>query len=352
VQAATEPWVIGQSLPISGVAYPIANRIQSGAKAWVDRVNANGGILGRPLELVTLDDSGDLRRLRQNVEKLVREHHALALVNCLGEQACNAAASATQALGVPLIGPLSGAQALRQASVHHVFSLRPDDALEAQVLVRQLQTLGVSRVVVLADQSEPARYEVLLQALQKAGLSLNKLSFATSAEGLASNFQAVAQVQAQALVLSLGPQSLDLLSNQAALSHQGLPSLVVTMSSSGLTQLTRLFRDRMLGYTSVVPNPGSSQLPVVRELERDADAFVGPEALSFEGMAAYLHLRLCTEALRRAGAGADAARLTDALEALGTPNLGGFRASFSREQHHGSQWVEIGVRTRDGRLLR
>ena len=78
----------------------------------------------------------------------------------------------------------------------------------------------------------------------------------------------------------------------------------------------------------MVPNPETSQLPLVREFERDADDYVGAEAFSFEGLASYLHLRLCVEALRRASK-LDGPRLAEAIEGLGILNLGAWEASGS-----------------------
>ncbi|MDR7307610.1 hypothetical protein J2X15_002897 [Rhodoferax saidenbachensis] len=185
--AAREPVVIGQSLPLTGAGFPVANRVLAGDRAHVERVNVSGGILGRPLELVTLDDGGDPQRVAAN-----------------------------------------------------------------------------------------ARADSLAAA----------------------------------------------------------------------------FHDRLIGYTSVVPNLNVTRLPIVRDLQRDADAFIGPEAAIFEGLEAYLNLRLCTEALRRVGSRADGQRLGEALENLGTLDLGGFRLVLGRDRHHGSDYVEIGMRARDGRQLR
>jgi ABC-type branched-subunit amino acid transport system substrate-binding protein len=131
-----------------------------------------------------------------------------------------------------------------------------------------------------------------------------------------------------------------------------VPGTIATLSSAGLTHMTRLFPGRLIGYTSVVPNPEAPQLPVVREFLRDADAFIGPEAVTFEGLEAYLNLRLLAEALRRAGPSVDSARLAQSLEALGAFDMGGFRLRFGPDQHHGSEFVEVGLRARDGRLLR
>ncbi|WP_114970815.1 ABC transporter substrate-binding protein [Rhodoferax ferrireducens] len=350
--ATPEPVVIGQSLPLTGAGFSVANRVLAGAKAHVARVNASGGILGRPVELVTLDDGGDPKRVAANVRTLVRLHKATVIVNCLGEPACLAAAETTAELRVPLVGPMSGALALRSREVRHVFSLRPEDDREADALARQLHAIGISRVVLLADEAEPARTLALAAALRRAGMQITRLKAEAQPASIEAAFRGIAQAASQALVLSLGNEVLETLARLPVAAREGIPSTIATLSSAGLTQVTHLFRDRMIGYTSVVPNPEVTHLPIVRELSRDADAYIGPEALSFEGLESYLTLRLCTEALRRTGPHVDGQRLGEAIENLGTLDLGGFRLTFGRERHHGSDYVEIGMRARDGRLLR
>jgi len=350
--AAPEPIVIGQSLPLTGPGFPVANRVLAGARAHVERVNASGGILGRPVELVTLDDGGDPGRVAADLRTLVRKHNAQLIANCLGERACGEAAQATRELHVPLVGPMSGAAALRAPDVRHVFSLRPDDAREAEALARQLGSIGVSKVAVLADDSEPARTAALVAALQRSGQQVSRVTADARLESIERAFQDAAKTAPQALIMNLGNEVLDALGRLPASAYDSVPSTVATLSTSGLTQLTRLFRNRLVGYTSVVPNPEVARLPIVRELERDADAYIGPEALTFEGLESYLNLRVCTEALRRAGPRADGPRLGEAIESLGALDLGGFKLSFSRERHQASDHVEIGMRARNGRLLR
>jgi len=344
--AEQPPLVLGQSLPLTGPAFPISNRVQAGAKALVEHVNANGGIGGRRLELVSLDDGGDSQRRAANLRRLAREHHVLAFVNCLGERACLQAAGVARELNVPLVGPFSGAAALNQP---HVFSLRPEDRREAAALVGQLRAIGVEQVVLLGDGDEPARERALATALQAAGIQTRPLSIQADP---AATLRELAAAAPQALVLNLGPESLELLTRQEAAWRAAMPLTVAALSSPGLTQLTRLLRDRLIGFTSVVPNPEISQLPLVRDFVRDAEAYVGPEALSVEGLAAYLHLRVCVEALRHAGNRADGPALAAALENLGALDLGGFGVRLSSRQHRGSEYVEIGLRGRDGRLRR
>lgn len=350
--AAPPPIVIGQSLPLSGPGFPIANRVSSGAKALVERVNASGGIHGRPLELVTLDDGGNPKRLASNLRTLVERHGALAIVNCLGERACVEAAEATRQLHVPLIGPMSGAMALRAVDMQHVFTLRPDDAKEADALVNQLRSIGVSRAVLLADDAEPRRTETLAAAMQRAGLQITRLSADKRPESLEAALANIGNAKPQALIINLGDGMLDALGRLPTSKREGVPAIIATLSSSGLTQVTRMFRDHVIGFTSVVPNPELLYLPLARQLQRDAEEFVGPEAVSFEGMEAYMALRLCAEALRQSGTRISAQRLSESIEKLGTIDMGGVRLTFSGERHHGSDFIDIGMRARDGRTLR
>jgi branched-chain amino acid transport system substrate-binding protein len=341
-----KPIVIGQSLPLTGPAYPIANRVQAGAKAWVERVNARGGVHGRLIEVVTLDDGDDTQRLAGNLRKLVQEQGAVAIVNCLGERACAQAAATTAELGVPLVGTFSGAAALRTPAMTHVFPLRADDRREAAALAGQLRAMGVSRVAWLADGEEPSREQWLADAMKAEHITATRIAV------LAADVSAALQAAAQALLVTLGPAATDALSRGGGAHDESLPALVATSSSPSLTQLTRLFRDRTVGFTSAVPNPEVSQLPLVREFGDDAEAYVGPEAVSFEGLAAYIHLRVCTAALRAAGPRLDGRRLADALEHLGSPDLGGLRLQFSPGRRQGLDLVEIGLRSRDGKLRR
>jgi len=343
-QPAGAPVVLGQSLPMTGTGFTTANRVRAGALLAVERANAGGGVLGRRVELLTLDDGGDARRLAENVRRL-REQGALAVLNCVGEQACHAAAQAGAQVGLPLVGPFSGDARLRAPALRHVFTLRPDDAREAQLLAGQLRVLSVAQVALLADGHEPVREAALARALQAAGITVLRLPVdpARPAAALAQ-----ASGAAGAAVLSLGPDSLEALSQTAPTTVAGLPAMLMTAPSTGLTEQMRMLRGHGLGFTTVLPNPEASQLPLVRDFGRDAERFGSPDAVTFEGLGGYLHALLCIEALRRGRSADTPADLVRALQAWGRRSLGGFELFFAPDQHHGSQFAELGVRGRDG----
>lgn len=79
VPADSSPIVIGASWPLSGPLAAVSPGL-AGFEVYIEKVNEEGGIDGRPIELVTADDAYDPARLVENQRKFVEEG-AVAVVN-------------------------------------------------------------------------------------------------------------------------------------------------------------------------------------------------------------------------------------------------------------------------------
>ena len=56
---AADPIKIGLSLSLTGATAPAGRQVQAGLDIWRDHVNAAGGLLGRPVELIYYDDQAN-----------------------------------------------------------------------------------------------------------------------------------------------------------------------------------------------------------------------------------------------------------------------------------------------------
>jgi branched-chain amino acid transport system substrate-binding protein len=74
---------LGGSYPFSGPASAYKS-IADGANAYFDLVNSKGGVDGRKIKFVTLDDGYEPPRAVQNARRLVEEEKVFALFNTLG----------------------------------------------------------------------------------------------------------------------------------------------------------------------------------------------------------------------------------------------------------------------------
>src|SRR5437870_4592040 len=77
--AGADKIVIGQSAPLTGSNADIGKEIRDGALAYFKKVNDAGGINGKHIELVSVDDKNDRKTAGANAVKLVNESNVVAL---------------------------------------------------------------------------------------------------------------------------------------------------------------------------------------------------------------------------------------------------------------------------------
>ncbi|HEY0509676.1 MAG TPA: ABC transporter substrate-binding protein, partial [Blastococcus sp.] len=75
---------LGAHFPLTGVAAPGYSEIPTGAQAYFDYVNKNGGVYDRQIEYIYKDDAYNPTNTSQVVNQLVLEDEVFAIVGGLG----------------------------------------------------------------------------------------------------------------------------------------------------------------------------------------------------------------------------------------------------------------------------
>jgi len=143
--------VVGQSVPLTGVAASVGIPLAAGTQAVIDAVNASGGIRGTKIKLITLDDNFVPGRSHDNVKKLVGEEKAVAVLNVIG--APNSEGLVKQNIlsdaNVPLIGPFTASSGVRALKSPHIFFVAAGAQHEADTMVKQARSMGLTRFGVM-----------------------------------------------------------------------------------------------------------------------------------------------------------------------------------------------------------
>lgn len=354
--ASVQPAIAQQEVVVgmtysSGKDSEISYRAIDGAKAYLERVNAGGGVQGRRLRLVALDSQNSPTLHGDNIEALIKQHQAVALLGCIGDALCAISGRKARDLRVPLIAPMSGQSGLNHASNPFVFQLRADYAMEAAAIAAQLSRLGTIKAAILSDL--PASNEIntlLQQALTQHGMAAHFARF-----DAASNDSAIAAVRSMntfnSVVMNLSSEGLEtLIRTKLTEAPETWPPVLMSLSVGNQPLLMRHFRGRAIGFTQVVPNPEVTNTAIARELLTDAERS-SPLAVTFEGMEGYLGARLLVEALRTIRNKPSGDELHTALETRESWNLAGHVVSFAPGRSSTSK-VEIGMRSRAGTLIK
>ena len=351
--------IIGQVAPYSGPLAPTGSHVGAGAQLYFDRINAAGGIHGAKIRLVTKDDGYKVPETVKLTRELIREANPIALVGMVGTG--NVMALVKEGVlneaDIPVVGIRSGALSLVSPVVPLLFHTRASYAAEVEKIVQQLATTGIKRVAVLY-QDDPFGQDGLAGAEKSIGR--HKLQLAVKAAYEKNTTKVEAAVRA---IADARPQAVIMVSNTAASAEfvrqsraAGNDAQLLAISVTDGPQLVqRIGKETAhgLGLVQVVPDPTSRALAITRDLQDDYKKFApkGVE-LNHTLLEGYLSGKVLAEGLKRAGPNPTRKKLREALEAMRDYDAGGLFIRFSPSSHAGSEFLDITILNKEGKVLR
>ena len=353
---AADPIQVGRSLALTGPLTPYGEAKRDGSDAYIEKINRSNGINGRKIELTTLDDAYDPKKVVANIRSIAAEKRPAAFLGLFGVPTVAAALPVIEELRIPAVGLTSGSPALRTPNKRYVFPVRASYADEAAYIVRHIKTLSFASVAII-HQDNPFG-ELVRDTLVKA-FAAAEIKIAIDVKIAANGSDAEAAVAAAA---AAKPEAIFL----AMLSNAAIPTMRAIKKST-LTGMSlyafspvdasvlskELGKDASgLGISQIVPLPTSIQAKVAKEY-MDALKDLGRGTPSFYGLEAFIEAKVLVAALRRAGKDAgDPEAVTRALEGMGEYDAGGFIVNYSRDAHRGGQFVELTVIGSRGTVIR
>jgi ABC-type branched-subunit amino acid transport system substrate-binding protein len=345
--------LVGQFAAMSGPSAQLGQRLQAGIQAYFSSVNAQGGVAGRSLKLVTRDDGYEPEKAATAVKALISEDKVFALIGSVGTPTGLAALPIITEEKVPMVGMFTGAQALREPFNRQIFHVRASYYDETERIVQHLSTLGVSKIAVFYqnDAYGKAGLEGVKRALAKrqqspvatATVERNSVDVAASVASIvAKEPQAVIQVGAykacaafikEARKAGYGGQFFNV-------SFVGSKALADELGPVGSGVVV----------SQVVPFPFVATAPVVREYQQRMTE-AGDKEFDFSSLEGYLTAKVFVEGLRRAGKVPTRESLINGLESIRDLNLGGFTINYSPKDHEGSRYTELTIIDRSGRFI-
>jgi ABC-type branched-subunit amino acid transport system substrate-binding protein len=140
---------IGMSAAFTGTAAALGTELYRGAQAYYDEINDRGGIHGRPISVVVLDDRYEPLPCVMNTLRLVEEEAVFLLSGYVGTPTLTRALPFIMQYArehdedLAVVGVYTGAQPQREPPyVHYVFNIRASYRQEMMGLVDQFWRAG------------------------------------------------------------------------------------------------------------------------------------------------------------------------------------------------------------------
>jgi ABC-type branched-subunit amino acid transport system substrate-binding protein len=334
---AEETIKLGMSAPFSGPAAQLGQQFSQGANLVFAAQNAQGGIAGKSIQLITADDGYEPLRAVENTRNFILKHQVFALFGYVGTPTFNAILPLLRKHQLPYLTPFSGADILRQTEDAFIFNFRASYREEAAAQVRNL-----------VDQKQYRRIALLIQA-DEFGASVEQWFKAELANRqlepvITVRFQRnSADMQAAVTQLKQAePDAVFTVGTYMPLARaihlgqqQNFNPIYSVVSFTGIRQLQQLLKPPYQVFaTMVVPDPADLSSELARAYR---NALNGQNAEASEiGMEGFAAATLLVSALKKCTADLNQSCL---MRQLPLQHLFDFPLIYLPEAHQASQQV-------------
>lgn len=344
---------IGCSASLTGPLAGFGRDIKQGAEAALAQINARGGIHGRMVQLQILDDGYVPQRTTENVQQMISQGSAFALMSCVGTPNNAGILPMIEDAGIPYVAPFTGASSLRKGA-RNVFHVRASYTDEVRRLVQRLAGMGLKDIGVVYLDNAYGRemLEDSTRFLAEQGLKpLVQVALATDGKNLSDVLAKVGQARPAAVLLATAGAVSVALVRGLKTNNPGvlMAGLSVTLTSEGLKQLGDAGSG--LALTMVMPDPTRAKTALVRDYQAAMRAR-GIQEFNLGTLESYTNTRVLAEGLERAGADPTRSKLRTALAGIRNLDLGGLVIDYSGQAPYvGSRFVDMGVLNGAGRFV-
>jgi len=333
---------IGSFLSVTGPASFLGDPELKTLQIYIDRINAEGGVLGKQLELVHYDDGGDAQKARTFVKRLIESDGVDIIVGGSTTGATMAAVPLVEQAEVPFIS-LAGAVVIIDPVKKWVFKTPHTDKMAAEKIFEDMRQRGLSKVALISGTGGFGKsgHEQSLAVAPKYGIEIvADETYGPKDTDMTTQLTKIKNTEGVEAVLNFdfGQGPAIVTKNYAQLgiklplyqSH-GVASKSYLELAGGAAEGVRLPAAALLVAESL-PD-ADPQKPVVVGYKTTYEEVTGSDVSTFGGHA-YDGLMIAVDAMQRAGS-TDKAKVRDAIEQtrgfMGTAGV----VNMSPEDHLG-----------------
>jgi len=354
---AGAPIKIGAIFAVTGPASNLGAPEEKTARMLVDKLNAAGGLFGRPVQLVVKDSGGLSEKAVSFAKQLIEEEKVLAIVGPSTSGETMAIKALCEEAGMILIS-CAAAEVIVNPQARHVFKTPQKDSQAATWIFKTMKAKGIAKIAVLSDNS----------GFGKAGKDqLEKLAPEQGLAIVANEVYDKAATDLSDILAKVKASGAEAVINWSIVPAQSI--LAKNMRQMGMT--VPLFQSHGFGNIKYVEAAGKAaegilfpcgrllvvdslpdthpQKAVLAAYKKDYETAYKEDVSTFGGHS-YDALLFVIEGVRKAGSD-DRAKVRDAIETLtGLPGTAGvFNLSASDHNGLGLEAFEM-LTVKDGRF--
>ena len=318
---AQEAIRIGAFLSVTGPAAFLGDPELKTLEMYVERINAEGGLLGRKLQLFSYDDAGDAEKARTFAKRLIEQDKVDVIVGGSTTGATMAAVPLAEQSGTPFIS-LAGAVPIVEPTKKWIFKTPHTDRMACEKIFVDLQQRKLTKAALISGSGgfDKSMRAECVKVAPKYGVELvADETYGATDTDMTAQLTKIKASGAQAVLnagFGQGPAIVTRNYRQVGLTaplyqSHGVASREFIKLAGPAAEGVRLPAAALL-VSDILP-ASDPQKPVVSNYRKNYEDKFKTDVSSFGGHA-YDGLMLAVNAIKAAGS-TDKAKVRDALEA-------------------------------------
>lgn len=332
-----------QVAALEGPASALGMGMNLGIRAAFEEANAAGGVHGRTLQLLSLNDSYEPDQSIRHFESTIAEDNSIGFIGPVGTPTSKATQPIATKAKHPFIGPFTGAGFLRDSDLTNVLNVRATYAAETEEWVRHLvEDRNLKSIAILYQDDGFGRVGLsgVTAALDKRGMSLvAEGKYTRNTTAVKSALLSIRKAKPDAIVMvgAYKPIAEFIRLSKKMKMDPVFVNISFVGSAALASDLGEDGQDVII--SQVVPFPWNGEMPLVAAYQKalkEADADASPDFVSLEG---YIVGRLAIKTLEATGKELDRDSFLAAMNALTDVDLDGLILSYGAGDNQGLDQV-------------
>jgi ABC-type branched-subunit amino acid transport system substrate-binding protein len=336
--------VLGQSCALTGPAEALGTGMRAGLNAYFAKLNAEGGINGRAIKLISKDDGYEPERAIKNTKTLIEQDKVFLLIGEVGTPTSKAVVPISEDAKVPFFGPFTGAEFLRNPFNKWVVNVRGSYYQEMEKLADYLvDQRGLTKIACFYQNDGYGRAGLsgIKLALEKRSLELvGTGTYERNTVAVKSGLLNIRKAKPEAVVMvgayrpcaefiklakKVGMQD----TVYCNISFVGTEALRNELGSVG---------DGCL-ISQVVKFPWDQSVPLVKEYNGAMKQYQPSAEIGFVSFEGYMVAKLFHMVARSVKGALTRENFITAVGSIGTFDLGGVTLNYGENDHQGMDEV-------------
>lgn len=152
---AANPIRIAAVAPITGSQGEVGQDLVNGIRLAVDEVNRTGGVLGRQVELVVLDDAADPKQAVAVAQRILADRSIVGIVGHMNSGTTKPASAVYGPAGIPVVMPVPTNPEITEQGYQNLFRIPPTDFQQGEAVAEYGVTrAGKKRFAIVHDKTD------------------------------------------------------------------------------------------------------------------------------------------------------------------------------------------------------